>query len=201
MGILNFILEIGILGSSMFSLLLFVTGNLGTSLFMERNRKLLLTKFRVRCPHCHVRGRLPHLVHFPFFWFPLSFEYKLVLTLFFLQWKLVKDWGDDIRNEFKLLWTSLLVSRIMTSLWILNLYTTIVWDLNLQPMSIGCFLGQSGVSFRLYNLTSSFPYEWPILFCRRPLASARIGMLVPRRRRISICRRFLHLPWRSRSWG
>ena len=64
MGILNFIPGIGSLGSFVVSFLLFVTRSLGTSSFMERNRKLLLMKFGVKCPNCCIRGRFPHLVRF-----------------------------------------------------------------------------------------------------------------------------------------
>lgn len=71
-----------------------------------------------------------------------------------------------------LLWTSLLVSRILMSLWIFSIYTTIVWE---EPSAYvqrlllrtdrGKLLDLQPYLIILFPL--SFPYEWPILFCRR----------------------------------
>ena len=62
MGILSFIRGIGNLELYAVTLLPFVTGSRGTSLSMEKIKKLLLMKFRARCPYCCVSGRFPHLV-------------------------------------------------------------------------------------------------------------------------------------------
>ena len=156
MGILNFIFGIGILGSSMAFLLPFTTWSLGTSSSIGRDGKLFQMKFGVRCLHCCICGRFPHLVHFPFFWFSLSFENLLILTLFILQQKLIQTWRDNIRKRFKLLWIFILALRILTSLWILGHYTTTIWNLNLQPTPKGYSLRRRGVRSCLYNLTSSF---------------------------------------------
>lgn len=81
MDILNFIRRIGTLGLFVVSLLPFATGILGTFLSMGRDGKPLLTKFGVRCLYFRIRGRFPHLVHFPFSWLSSLFEYLLVLIL------------------------------------------------------------------------------------------------------------------------
>ena len=62
MGIFSFIRGIGNLELFVVILLPLVTGSQGTSLSMEKIKKLLLMKFRARCPYCCVSGRFPHLV-------------------------------------------------------------------------------------------------------------------------------------------
>ena len=63
MGILNFYLGVGSLGSFIVFLLLFVTGNHDTFLFLDLDGKLWLTTYGVRSYGCYGNGKFPLLVH------------------------------------------------------------------------------------------------------------------------------------------
>ena len=75
MGILSFIRGIGNLELYAVTLLPFVTRSRGTSLSMEKIKKLLLMKFGARCKNCCISGRFPHLVYVSPFMVSMSYTH------------------------------------------------------------------------------------------------------------------------------